>query len=62
MKALTLSELSKAIRDIGGRNKKAPEGLLDLIHARNFLTGAPGFDLPPAKDPRDVLVSLGYKW
>ena len=62
MKALTLSELNQAITDIGARKKKAPEGLLDLIHARNFLLQSAGFDLPPAKDPRDVLVSLGYKW
>jgi len=62
MKALTLSELSKAIRDIGGRNKQAPEGLLDLIAARNFLLQTGGFDLPPKRDPRDILVSIGYEW
>jgi len=62
MKALTLSKLNEAITTIGAGKKKTPDGLLDLIHARNFLIGSPGFDLPPQKDPRDVLVSLGYKW
>lgn len=62
MKALTLSELNKAIAAIAARKKQAPDGLLDLIHARNFLMGAPGFGLPPKKDPRDVLVALGYEW
>jgi len=63
MKALTLSELNVAITAIGARKKAAPDGLLDLIQARHFLTQASGWrTMQPPKDPRDVLVALGYQW
>jgi hypothetical protein len=63
MKELTLSALNKAIADISAGKKAAPEGLLDMIHARHFLTQASGWQtMQPPRDPRDVLVALGYQW
>lgn len=59
MKALTLTELNKQI-DKFGLQKMAPEGLMNLILARAYLLGET--QIPPAQDPRDVLVALGRKW
>lgn len=57
MNALTLTDLNKAIEKFGG-TKKAPEGLMDLIIARNYMLGK--FDTEP-QDPRPVLDRMGWK-
>lgn len=57
MNALTLTDLNNAIAKFSG-TKKAPEGLLELIAARNYMLGM--LDVEP-KDPRPVLDRMGWK-
>lgn len=57
MNALTLTDLNKAIAKFSG-TKKAPDGLLTLIAARNYMLGK--LNTEP-QDPRPVLDRMGWK-
>ncbi len=59
MKNLTITNLNKAIAKFS-RHKMAPEGLIDLVIARDYLLGK--HNDQPQNDPRDVLERMGWRW
>ena len=58
MKSLTLIQLTEAIRQLSAEHGKT--GLFaDLIDAEGYMMGYVKIE---PRDPREILVELGYEW